>query len=117
MIVPKAPGVVTITVTSVSGETVFPALTVKEDTSVPAEIDLNANMKIRQEMVRMINEERQANGLSELPAHEALMDAAQDCTAHQMRDHSLYEWEVLRDYGRPHGGGFNLTCFTATGGK
>ena len=34
-----------------------------------------------------------------------------------MRDHSLYEWEVLRDYGWPYGGGFNLTCFTATGDK
>lgn len=34
-----------------------------------------------------------------------------------MRDHSLYEWEVLRDYGWPYGSGFNLICFTATGGQ
>lgn len=68
-------------------------------------------------MVRLINEERRANGLSELPVHEALMNATQDCAAHQIRDHSLYEWEVLRDYGWPYGGGFNLTCFTATGSQ
>lgn len=74
-------------------------------------------MEIRQEMVRLINEERRANGLSELPMHEALMNAAQDCAAHQIRDHSLYEWEILRGYGWPYGGGFNLTCFTATGGQ
>ena len=116
-IVPKAPGAVTIAVTNTADETVSLALTVKEDTSAPIEIDLNANMDIRKEMVRMINEERRANGLSELPVHEALMNAAQDCAAHQMRDHSLYEWKVLRDYGWPYGGNFNLTCFTATGGK
>lgn len=56
-------------------------------------------------------------GLSELPVYEALMNAAQDCAAHQVRDHSPYEWEILRDYGWPYGGGFNLTRFTATGGQ
>ena len=56
-------------------------------------------------------------GLSELPVYEALMNAAQDCAAHQVRDHSPYEWEILRDYGWPYGGGFNLTCFTATGSQ
>ncbi len=117
VIVPRAPGAVTITVTNASGETGSLALTVKEDTSASIEIDLNANMEIRQEMVRLINEERRANGLSELPVHEALMNATQDCAAHLIRDHSLYEWEVLRGYGWPYGGGFNLTCFTATGSQ
>lgn len=45
------------------------------------------------------------------------MNAAQDCAAHQVRDHSPYEWEILRDYGWPYGGGFNLTCFTAAGSQ
>ena len=76
-----------------------------------AEIDLSANMEIRQEMVRLINEERRANGVAELPVNEALMKAAQDCAAHKMRKHSLYEWQVLHDYGWPYGGNFNLTCF------
>ena len=75
VIVPKVPGAVTITVTSTSGETGVLALTVKEDTSAPIEIDLNCNMEIRQKMVRLINEEQRANGCSELPVHEALMDA------------------------------------------
>lgn len=117
VIVPKVPGAVTITVTNASGETGSLALTVKEDTSAPIEIDLNANVKIRQEMVQLINEERKANGLSKLPVHEALMNAVQDCAAHQMWVHGSYEWEALRDYGWPYGGGFNLTCFTATGSQ
>lgn len=99
VIVPKAPCAVTITVTNASGEIASLAPTVKEDVSAPVETDLNANMEVWQEMVRLINEERMANGLSELPVHEALMNAAQDCATHQMRDHSLYEQEVLRDYG------------------
>ena len=68
-------------------------------------------MEIRQEMVRLINQVRRENGAAELETNEALMNAAQDCASHQLRNHSLYEWQVLRDYGWPHGGGFNLTYF------
>lgn len=56
-----SPGKVTITITNAAGETGSLALTVKEDTSVPFEIALNANMEIRQEMVRLINVERPRN--------------------------------------------------------
>ena len=62
-------------------------------------------------MVRLINQVRRENGAAELKTNEALMNAAQDCASHQLRNHSLYEWQVLRDYGWPHGGGFNLTYF------
>ena len=35
------------------------------------------NMEIRQELIRLINQTRKANGVSELPVSEALMNAAQ----------------------------------------
>lgn len=123
--VAKSAGTAAITVKSSSGETGQLTLTVTGGTADPEAdrqlsapdggIDLSANMEIRQEMIRLINEVRRKNGVAELEVNEALMNAAQDCAAHQMRNHSLYEWQVLRDYGWPHGGGFNLTCFTASG--
>lgn len=113
VVVPKAPGSVTVTVTNTAGESGSLALTVKGAASSTKDIDLSANMEIRQEMVRLINEERRANGVAELPVNEALMNAAQDCAAHKMRRHSLYEWQALRDYGWPYGGNFNLTYFMA----
>ena len=47
---------------------------------VPASGDSTSlidNMEIRQEMIRLINQTRKANGVSELPVNEALMNAAQ----------------------------------------
>ena len=41
---------------------------------------LTDNMEIRQEMIRLINQTRKANGVSELPVNEALMNAAQACS-------------------------------------
>ena len=38
------------------------------------------NMEIRQELIRLINQTRKANGVSELPVSEALMNAAQVCS-------------------------------------
>ena len=119
--VAKSAGTATVTARSSSGETGQLTLTVTggtagEQPSAPeGGIDLSANMEVRQEMVRLINQVRRENGVAELEVNEALMNAAQDCAAHQMRNHSLYEWQVLRDYGWPYGGGFNLTCFTASG--
>ncbi|MCI8813269.1 MAG: CAP domain-containing protein [Oscillibacter sp.] len=117
----KSTGSAIITVSNDAGETGSLSLTVEETISAkepPAssgEIDLNANMEIRQEMIRLINEVRRKNGVAELSVNESLMNAAQDCAAHQMRNHSPYEWQVLQDYGWSYGGGFNLTCFNATG--
>ena len=38
------------------------------------------NLEIRQEMIRLINQTRKANGVSELPVNDALMNAAQACS-------------------------------------
>ena len=38
------------------------------------------NMEIRQELIRLINQTRRANGVPELPVNEALMNAAQVCS-------------------------------------
>lgn len=118
--VAKTAGTATITVSNGTGGTGSLTLTVEGATSDPStpvssNIDLNANMEVRQEMVRLINQTRRENGVPELEVNEALMNAAQDCAAHQFRNHSLYEWQALRDYGWPYGGGFNLTWFATTG--
>jgi len=39
-----------------------------------------STMEIQQEMIRLINQTRKANGVSELPVNEALMNAAQACS-------------------------------------
>lgn len=76
-------------------------------------INLMANIEIRQEMIRLINEVRRENGVAELEANEALMDAAQDCSAQMFTDHaSEYECEAAKWYGYPYGFGVNLTWFT-----
>lgn len=107
-----SPGTATITATGPDGKTGSVVVTVTGSAqSGTQSVDLNANMEIRQEMVRLINQVRRENGAAELETNEALMNAAQDCASHQLRNHSLYEWQVLRDYGWPHGGGFNLTYF------
>lgn len=78
-----------------------------------ADIDLTANMEIRQEMIRLINQTRRANGVGELTVNEALMNAAQDCSAQMFRTHHTeYECKTAMAYGYPHGFGDNLTWFT-----
>ncbi|MCI9403536.1 MAG: CAP domain-containing protein, partial [Oscillospiraceae bacterium] len=42
--------------------------------TVAVEQVLTDNMEIRQEMIRLINQTRKANGVSELPVNEALMN-------------------------------------------
>lgn len=119
--VAKSAGTAAITASSNAGETGQLMLTVtgtgtnNQVSPSNTGIDLNANMEIRKEMIRLINQVRRENGVAELEVNEALMNTAQDCAVHQFRSHSMYEWQVLRDYGWPHGGGFNLTCFTAKG--
>ncbi len=112
--VAKSAGTAMVTVKNGSGETGQLTLTISENTAdskMNSGIGLTANMEIREEMIRLINQIRRENGVAELEVNEALMNAAQDCATHQMRSHSLYEWQVLRDYGWPYGGGFNLTYF------
>lgn len=111
-------GTAEITVTGQDGAAGSLTLTVrtpkKDSASVPSEgIDLTANMELRQEMIRLINEVRQENGAAELEVNEALMNAAQDCSAQMFTDHdSEYECEAAKRYGYPYGFGDNLTWFT-----
>lgn len=108
VVVPNAPGSATVTVTSASGESGSLAFTVKADASAPAEIDLNANMEIRQEMVRLINEVRQEHGLTALSVSEALMNAAQDASSQCVSEHRPYDHMILPKYGWHYGAMYNL---------
>ena len=73
------------------------------------------NMEIRQELIRLINQTRKANGVSELPVSEALMNAAQVCSNRCYTwHHSQEECQAAADAGYPYGFGDNLTVFTGT---
>ena len=73
------------------------------------------NMEIRQELIRLINQTRKANGVSELPVSEALMNAAQVCSNRRYTwHHSQEECQAGTDAGYPYGFGDNLTVFTGT---
>jgi uncharacterized protein YkwD len=116
--VAKSCGAATITATA-SGYTAGSlTLTVEADatTTQPvtgSTVDLTANMDIRQEMIQRINQVRRENGVAELTVNNALMDAAQNCSAQGFTKHNQqYEWTVLASYGWPYGGGFNLTWFS-----
>lgn len=122
-VVAKAPGTATITVTAPDGQMGRVAVTVS--TAGPAQpistdgkaLDLNANAEIREEMIRLINQTRKANGVSELSVNAALMDAAQDCSAQGFTGHeNQYECEAGLSYGYPHGFGSNFTMFTYAAG-
>ncbi len=106
--VAQGSGSAAVTVTSSAGESATLNFTVKADTSAPVEIDLNANMEIRQEMVRLINQVRKENGLTELSINEALMNAAQDCSTQHASDHRPYDYLILPQYGWPYGAAYNL---------
>ena len=74
------------------------------------------NMEIRQELIRLINQTRKANGVSELPVSEALMNAAQVCSDRRYTWHHSQEecQAAAADAGYPYGFGDNLTVFTGT---
>ncbi len=73
------------------------------------------NLEIRQELIRLINQTRKANGVSELPVSEALMNAAQVCSNRRYTwHHSQEECQAAADVGYPYGFGDNLTVFTGT---
>ena len=117
-----SPGEATITATAPDGRSGRVTVTVEAagqsessgtTGSKSADIDLTANMEIRQEMIRLINQTRRANGVGELTVNEALMNAAQDCSAQMFRTHHTeYECKTAMAYGYPHGFGDNLTWFT-----
>lgn len=115
----KSPGTAQITATAPDGRTGSVTVTVTAaPQSVPAgqpEIGLSANMEIRQEMIRLINQTRRDNGVAELPANDALMSAAQVCSdRHYTWHHTQEECEAVAAAGYPYGFGNNLTVFTST---
>ena len=121
--VAKGSGTAVITASNSTGECGSVTLTVgaaadSAPLEVPASGDsasLVDNMAIRQEMIRLINQTRKANGVSELPVSEALMNAAQTCSNRRYTwHHAPEESQAAVDAGYPYGFGDNLTVFTGT---
>ena len=121
--VAKGSGTAVITASNSTGECGSVTLTVgaaadSAPLEVPASGDsagLTDNMEIRQEMIRLINQTRKANGVSELPVNEALMNAAQVCSNQRYTwHHSPEEGQAAAEAGYPYGFGDNLTVFTGT---
>ena len=118
--VAKEAGNAEITVSNSAGEygTVTFTVDAAADPAPPVEDGntcLTDNMEIRQEMVRLINQIRRANGVPELPVSEALMNAAQACSNRRYTwHHSPEESQAAVDAGYPYGFGSNLTVFTGT---
>ncbi len=120
--VAKGAGTAEITASNSAGECGSMALTVGSAApaapEAPASMDsasLTDNLEIRQEMIRLINQTRKANGVSELPVSEALMTAAQACSDRRYTwHHAAEEGQAAADAGYPYGFGDNLTVFTGT---
>ena len=120
--VAKGAGTAEITASNSAGECGSMTLTVGSAApaapKAPASMDsasLTDNLEIRQEMIRLINQTRKANGVSELPVNEALMNAAQTCSNLRYTwHHAAEEGQAAADAGYPYGFGDNLTVFTGT---
>ena len=120
--VAKGAGTAEITASNSAGECGSMTLTVGSAAPAapisPADGDsagLTDNQEIRQEMIRLINQTRKANGVSELPVNEALMNAAQACSNRRYTwHHAAEEGQAAADAGYPYGFGDNLTVFTGT---
>ena len=120
--VAKAEGNAEITASNSAGECGSMTLTIGSAApaapEAPASMDsasLTDNLEIRQEMIRLINQTRKANGVSELPVSEALMTAAQACSDRRYTwHHAAEEGQAAADAGYPYGFGDNLTVFTGT---
>ncbi len=120
--VAKGAGTAEITASNSAGECGSMTLTVGSAAPAapisPADGDsagLTDNQEIRQEMIRLINQTRVANGAAELPVSEALMTAAQACSDRRYTwHHAAEEGQAAADAGYPYGFGDNLTVFTGT---
>ena len=120
--VAKAEGTAEITAFNSAGECGSMTLTV--GSTAPAALEapasgnrasLTDNMEIRQEIIRLINQTRKDNGVSELPVSVALMNAAQACSDRRYTwHHAPEESKAAADAGYPYGFGDNLTVFTGT---
>ena len=120
--VAKAEGSAEITASNSIGERGSVTLTICSATPAVSEspdsgdsASLTDNLEIRQEMIRLINQTRKANGVSKLPVNEALMNAAQACSNRRYTwHHAPEESKAAADAGYPYGFGDNLTVFTGT---
>lgn len=76
--VAKSEGSAEITAASSAGDSGTLTLTVGSPAAPasPDSADQSENLDVRQELIRLINQTRKANGVSELPVSEALMNAA-----------------------------------------
>ena len=120
--VAKAEGSVEITASNSAGE--YGTVTLTVGSAVPStpalpgsedDTSLTDNLEIQQEMIWLINQTRKANGVSELPVSEALMNAAQTCSNRRYTwHHAPEESQAAVDAGYPYGFGSNLTVFTGT---
>ena len=114
----QSPGTATITVTTPDGRTGSVTITVESAESVESAAsdgadDTAAYSEVRQELVRLINQTRKANGVAELPVSDALMSAAQACSDSRYTwHHTKEECEAVIAAGYLHGFGVNLTVFT-----
>ncbi len=119
--VAKAEGSAEITVSNSAGEVGTLTLTVGSSTpTTPSALAsgdgaaLTDNMEIRQEMIRLINQTRRANGASELPVNDALMSAAQTIADKRYSwHHTQEECDAAAKFGYLGGFGTNLTVFTS----
>lgn len=120
--VAKAEGSAEITASNNAGKRGSVTLTVSAAAPAAPEIpdsgdsaSLTDNLEIRQEMIRLINQTRKANGVPELPVIEALMNAAQTCSNRRYTwHHAPEEGQAAAEAGYPYGFGDNLTVFTGT---
>ena len=120
--VAKAEGAAEITASNSAGERGTVILTVGSAAPAAPEApasgnsaSLTDNLEIRQEMIRLINQTRKDNGVSELPVNDALMNAAQVCSNRRYTwHHAPEESQAAVDAGYPYGFGSNLTVFTGT---
>ena len=120
--VAKAEGTAEITASNSAGKHGSVTLTVGPEAptapETPVSVDsasLTDNLEIRQEMIRLINQTRKDNGVSELPVSEALMNAAQACSNRRYTwHHAPEEGQAAAEAGYPYGFGDNLTVFTGT---
>ena len=113
--VAKSEGTAVITAANRAGECGSMTLTVGSvyAPASPDSANQPENLEIRQELIRLINQTRKANGVSELPVSEALMTAAQSLSdRHYTWHHTKEECEAVIDSGYPYGFGVNLTVFT-----
>ena len=120
--VAKGSGIAVITASNSAGECGSVTLTVGSEVptapEIPVSVDsasLTDNLEIRQEMIRLINQTRKDNGVSELSVNDALMNAAQACSNRRYTwHHAPEESQAAVDAGYPYGFGDNLTVFTGT---